>query len=69
MQYLVRPDKSKTVAHIWTGKDTACTMYSTGSNTQWSKYAVVDTDCGRKICTMCQSNMQKIGNVKDRRYI
>lgn len=48
--YLVRKKNAKT-AHIWTGYDTACRMYSTGGLRKKAYKAVAATDL--PICTMC----------------
>ena len=42
--FLVRRNKPR-VAHIWTGDDTACRMYSTGG-LEKLKYVVADADLG-----------------------
>ena len=46
--------KKKNVAHIWTGNDTACRMYSTGGMSKFKK-SVLDTPNGRLICFLCES--------------
>lgn len=48
--YLVRKKNAMT-AHIWTGYDTACRMYSTGGLRK-KAYMVVET-CDLPTCTMC----------------
>lgn len=48
--YLVRKKNAKT-AHIWTGYDTACRMYSTGG-LQKKAYAVVN-ESDLPACSMC----------------
>lgn len=50
--YLVRKKNAKT-AHIWTGYDTACRMYSTGGLRKKAYIAVATTDL--PICTMCEN--------------
>ena len=51
-QYLIRRRKSRT-AHVWTGKDTACRMASTGG-LDMKNYEVTTSTGGLKICPMCQ---------------
>lgn len=48
--YLVRKKNAKT-AHIWTGYDTACRMYSTGGLRK-KAYEVV-SKCDLPTCSMC----------------
>jgi len=48
--YLVRKKNAKT-AHIWTGYDTACRMYSTGGLRKKAYQVVSASDL--QICTMC----------------
>lgn len=48
--YLVRKKNAMT-AHIWTGYDTACRMWSTGGLRK-KAYMVVET-CDLPTCTMC----------------
>lgn len=55
--YLVRKNKPRT-AHIWTGFDTVCRMYSTGGMNK-KKYHVVEKN-DLPICTMC-GNKKPIG--------
>lgn len=58
MQYFYDPARKKTVAHIWTGNDTACTMFSTGGLRD--KKRQVFPDAGNKpVCLMCQNNWLK----------
>ena len=47
--------KHSAAAHIWTGKDTACRMYSTGGMRKSGK--VYDSYGTRRICSMCQRVM------------
>jgi hypothetical protein len=64
MEYFYDPLRKKTAAHIWTGSDTACTMFSTGGLK--SKKRTVYPDNGNKrICVMCQNNWLKM-QFKDR---
>lgn len=41
-------------AHLWTGTDTVCRMWSTGGLAK-SKYSVQADSRGLEICTMCQA--------------
>lgn len=63
MRYLIRNKGGKTAAHIWTGKDTACTMFSTGGLSSNRGYIVSDSTFGRRICTMCVNNAKKTASV------
>ena len=63
-KYLVSK-KQKSVAHIWTGADTACRMYSTGGMSK-SKKSVSDNPNGKPICTMCKSAVQNNSIAKHR---
>lgn len=57
--YLVRKKKAKT-AHLWTGFDTVCRMYSTGGLRKKSYQAVAQSDlplCA--MCAMCDTNSKK----------
>jgi hypothetical protein len=56
-RYLVSK-KQKSVAHIWTGTDTACRMYSTGGMSKSNK-SVFDNPNGKPICMMCKSSCTK----------
>ena len=53
MKYLVRKRKRK-VAHIWSGTDTACKMYSSNC---WSKdkFLVLDKPGNLPVCHMCKT--------------
>ena len=50
--YLIRNRGSKQKAHIWTGKDTVCRMWSTGGMKQES-FTVNKTTLGKDLCLMC----------------
>lgn len=54
--YLVRKKNAKT-AHLWTGFDTVCRMYSTGGLRKKSYQAVSKT--ALPICAMCGTNSKK----------
>ena len=55
-QYLLNPKKKKSAAHIWTGSDTACRMYSTGGMVK-RKQEVVSQPLGKPICQMCINSL------------
>ena len=57
--YLYNKQKKKTAAHIWTGEDTACKMWSTGGMRKGKKelHTVLDD---RRVCVMCQNNEYKM---------
>jgi hypothetical protein len=56
-RYLISK-KQKSVAHIWTGNDTACRMYSTGGMSK-SRKSVSDNPNGKPICVMCKASCTK----------
>jgi len=49
------------VAHLWTGTDTACRMYSTGGITRKRRYHVSETNAGLPICVNCKTHMERRG--------
>jgi len=53
MAFLIRRDGKKQRAHIWTGDDTACRMWSTGGLKQ-DRFEVCDNPRDREICFMCR---------------
>lgn len=55
MQYFYNQAKKKTVAHIWTGDDTACTMFSTGGLKGKSRNIYPDNG-NKPVCVMCENN-------------
>ncbi len=56
VEYLIRnKPKAKMRAHIWTGTDTACRMWSTGGLISRKGYSVHSTAEGRDICQMCKA--------------
>lgn len=59
MEYFYNPKNKKTVAHIWTGADTACTMFSTGGLRGKKRLVMPDT-ANKPICLMCQNNALKL---------
>lgn len=58
--YLVHHDAKKG-AHIWTGRDTLCRMYSTGGlgKKPLRHYEIDDAPKGRKVCGMCRAQSYK----------
>jgi hypothetical protein len=50
--WLIRKKGAKVAAHIWTGTDTACRMYSTGGLRK-NRYVVVNDKGNHEICYMC----------------
>lgn len=58
MQYLYNSKRPKTAAHIWTGEDTACRMFSTGG-LKLGKKEIHQTFGDRRVCLMCQNNHKK----------
>jgi hypothetical protein len=52
--YLIRKRGKKNSAHIWTGEDTACRMYSTGGMLK-DRFELRDEPGEHRICTMCVS--------------
>ena len=56
-QYISHPNKK--VAHIWTGKDTACRLWSTGGITSKNKYRITEEPKKSKICNMCRIVFEK----------
>lgn len=57
--YLIRDKSQKIKAHIWTGNDTSCRMWST-NGLKHERYSVHETTLGREICVMCQNNAAKL---------
>lgn len=56
MSYLVpSKGKLKNAAHLWTGEDTLCRMYSTGGLKLRRGYRITESAEGRRTCVMCQS--------------
>jgi hypothetical protein len=53
--FLIRKLGSKCKAHIWTGTDTACRMYSTGG-LRPKKFAIYTSPNGHAVCHMCSVN-------------
>ena len=51
-------ESARKLAHIWTGSDTACHMWSSGgiarNKGQWQVFATAD---GKRICNQCQNNI------------
>ena len=61
MKYLIHPRKPSKKAHIWTGSDTYCRMYSTGGISKNSKFEVYDTAMGRPVCALCDAKRRALG--------
>jgi len=59
MQYLYNEKRKKTAAHIWTGEDTSCLMFSTGGLKKGKKELYSELD-DRRVCKMCQINFSKL---------
>lgn len=59
--FLMKKNKPK-VAHVWTGEDTACRMYSTGGLRR-RRYLIDESDRGLPICTMCDNVTRRPGSV------
>ena len=57
MRYLVHKSKKGTAAHVWTGEDTACRMFSTGGLGRHAlkKHLVTGDPQGRRVCQLCVS--------------
>lgn len=58
-----KEDKTKK-AHLWSGLDTFCNMWSTGG--LGYKYDLFNTDLHRDICTMCFNKKRKLDDKIDR---
>jgi hypothetical protein len=58
MEYFYNEKRKKTAAHIWTGEDTACRMFSTGGLSLGKKKVYKELD-DRRVCLMCQTNFNK----------
>jgi hypothetical protein len=60
VKYLIRKKGGKKAAHIWTGVDTACRMWSTGGlNRTPKKWIVAEDTQGLMVCVMCGNNRRK----------
>ena len=60
MLYLLNPRKKISKAHLWTGSDSYCSMFTTGGMRK-EKQQLFETPLGKKICLMC-SNVKKSRN-------
>jgi hypothetical protein len=58
MKYFYNAKRKGTAAHIWTGDDTACKMFSTGGIRRGKKELHDELD-HRRVCLMCQNNAKK----------
>lgn len=54
MKYLIRTKGKNKAAHIWTGQDTVCRMWSTGGIDKRRMYDVHDDNKGLRICHICE---------------
>jgi len=59
MKYLIRKKGKNKAAHIWTGQDTVCRMWSTGGIDKRRAYDVFDESKGLRICHMCDQVHKK----------
>ena len=61
MKYFYNPDRVKTVAHLWTGTDTYCRMWSTGglAGKKAKGNRVMGVLDNRTVCKMCKNNAPK----------
>jgi hypothetical protein len=57
--FLIRDSGKSKAAHIWTGSDTACRMWSTGGLKKRRGYSIWSHPDGHSICHMC-SNAAKL---------
>lgn len=61
MTYLYNTLKRKGKAHVWTGDDTECLMWSTGGVKQDRKGWKLSSELGdREICHMCRQNSDSL---------
>lgn len=61
LRYFVRKTGGKT-AHIWTGRDTLCTMASTNGLSRQKYHVVYEIEqLQLKICTMCEIVKKRTG--------
>lgn len=51
-RYLLRVSKDKPAAHVWTGKDTACRMWSSGGLSP-SGMRLAESQMGHRLCKLC----------------
>lgn len=54
-EFLIRKTGLKARAHLWTGEDTACRMWSTGGLKR-SRFDVKSERGEHEICVMCINN-------------
>lgn len=67
MEYLFRPRSEKGAAHIWTGNDTACRMWSTGgiknkNDRRWARVELALVP--PTLCTMCRAVSEREPSLK-----
>ena len=53
-EYLIPKRQTKKRAHLWTGTDTVCRMYSTGGLGK-RHYVVSETQAGHDVCQNCMN--------------
>ncbi len=60
-KYLVRVSKSGLSAHVWTGEDTACKMWSSGGLLS-KGVRLSSTQMGRRLCKICAQESGEVDN-------
>ena len=70
LKYMLNPNKRKAVAHMFTGGDTLCRMYSTGGMNKIKMHLFTDQQ-GRELCSMCSNVFRgavnaAIGNIQQK---
>lgn len=60
-RYLIRDKGTKKAAHIWTGSDTLCKLWSTGGMRKSKGYSVHEDQQGLELCQMCLNVSRHIG--------
>ena len=63
IEYLLNPKTPGSRAHIWTGLDCACRMFSTGGMGK-RRQRLFTTPMGKKVCEMCLSVVANKGESK-----
>ena len=59
MKYLIRKVGKKNKAHLWTGEDSYCNMYTTGGMRK-TRYELKDEKGDKELCLMCTNVFKKI---------
>lgn len=55
--YMYNAASGRKLAHLWTGADTACHMWSSGGiNRARGEWRVFDDPAGKRICNQCRNN-------------